>query len=82
MHEHNDCDHDLKYCSKCDVVYCTKCLREWGGHSHTWIYPGWTYRPYTIWSGTSGWQLDPNVVQGTATVGSSFTATNPPHEHS
>ncbi len=29
-HEHNQCDHDLKYCPHCDVVYCTKCNREWG----------------------------------------------------
>ncbi len=42
MHEHNECEHNLKYCSKCDVVYCTKCKREWGGHSHYW-WPYWTW---------------------------------------
>lgn len=29
MHEHNECEHELKYCKKCDVVYCEKCGREW-----------------------------------------------------
>lgn len=29
MHEHNECEHEFKYCSKCDVVYCTKCNKEW-----------------------------------------------------
>ena len=59
MHEHNECEHSLKYCSKCDVVYCTKCKREWGGHSHSyygyypWVYPQ-TYFPWTTWTGTSG----------------------------
>ena len=30
MHEHEECEHELKYCSHCDVVYCVKCEREWG----------------------------------------------------
>ena len=42
MHEHPECDHDLEYCSKCDVVYCTKCKREWGGHNHNWYPYTWT----------------------------------------
>ena len=31
MHEHKTqhCDHDLKLCVDCDVVYCHKCAREW-----------------------------------------------------
>ena len=32
MHEHKTqhCDHDLKLCVDCDVVYCHKCQRDWG----------------------------------------------------
>ena len=30
MHDHCECEHELKYCKKCDVVYCQKCGREWG----------------------------------------------------
>lgn len=29
MHEHNECEHDLKLCKVCNVVYCTKCGEEW-----------------------------------------------------
>lgn len=30
-HEHKECEHtNLNYCSKCDVVYCVDCDREWG----------------------------------------------------
>lgn len=29
MHEHKECQHELKYCTKCDVVYCDKCNKEW-----------------------------------------------------
>ena len=37
MHEHNECEHkNLKYCKKCDVVYCEDCKREWG--NTTWTY--------------------------------------------
>lgn len=28
MHEH--CEHELKHCEKCNVVYCEKCGEEWG----------------------------------------------------
>ncbi len=51
MHEHNDCNHTLKHCSHCDVVYCSKCKREWGQketiyvdrwHSPNWyVWPTW-----------------------------------------
>jgi len=43
MHDHNDCDHDLKYCGKCDVVWCRKCKKEWNTHSP--YYPYW-YNTY------------------------------------
>ncbi len=46
MHEHNECEHTLKYCQKCDVVYCTKCKHEWGGHSC--YYPYYPYYSPTI----------------------------------
>jgi hypothetical protein len=57
MHEHIECDHNLKYCSKCDVVYCTKCSKEWGGHKYYWY-----SQPYTIYTGvnTDGTVVSPN----------------------
>ncbi len=33
---HDHCDHELKYCGTCDLVYCRECKREWGGHRHYW----------------------------------------------
>lgn len=53
-HTYSGCDHNLKFCSHCDTVYCTKCSREWdNGKNH--ICGGyksldWTYVP---WNGTS-----------------------------
>ena len=36
MHNHDCCTHsELKHCEKCDVVYCSKCSKEWG--SSIWI---------------------------------------------
>ena len=34
MHLHPEelkvaCEHEFKYCKKCDVVYCEKCKSEW-----------------------------------------------------
>lgn len=29
MHEHKECEHELKFCSKCNVVYCELCNSEW-----------------------------------------------------
>ena len=29
MHNHSSCEHQLKYCSHCDLVYCEKCGKEW-----------------------------------------------------
>lgn len=64
-HNHSHCSHDLKYCDHCDVVYCTKCSREWGGHYHspyTWYYSGQPYRvtwgsTYVSNSKQSAWEL-------------------------
>ena len=58
-HDHHDCDHEVKYCKKCDVAYCVKCGKEWIVQS-IWYYP-----PYTYTWGTS----DPLTV--TTTSGSS-----------
>ena len=50
-HEHKECDHKLRICEKCDVVYCLKWSKEWGGHKHTdYVYPyrwpqPWKYEP-------------------------------------
>lgn len=50
-HNHNHCMHDLKYCDHCDMVYCTKCDREWGGHKHEYWY--WGGIPYRVtWAST------------------------------
>lgn len=53
MHDHYsfECQHDLKYCPHCDVVYCSKCKREWGT---TFYYPYRYYPPYTITWASSG----------------------------
>lgn len=29
MHEHVNCHHNFKYCSKCDVVFCNSCRLQW-----------------------------------------------------
>lgn len=31
MHKHNEliCQHELKYCKPCDIVFCEKCKSEW-----------------------------------------------------
>lgn len=68
MHEHNECEHDLKHCRKCDVIYCVKCKREWGGHNHYyyWPYYDWPYYyPYTT----------PTITWGTTTYTADETAT-------
>ena len=38
-HNHDHCKHVLEYCEKCDVVYCTKCYKEWSQYNWTWTYP-------------------------------------------
>ncbi len=50
LHDHhNHCEHELKYCEKCDVVYCKKCSKEWKTQTYYYTYP--TY-PWTWTSGT------------------------------
>lgn len=43
MHEHKECEHKLKYCKKCAVVYCTLCGREW--HETLQVTTGTTTKP-------------------------------------
>lgn len=43
-HFHNHCNHSLQYCGVCDVVYCTKCGKEWSAT--------WKLNWYPSWSGT------------------------------
>ena len=58
MHEHDECEHDLRLCRHCDIVYCKRCRREWGRHAHytPYIpYAPWYWewiQPY--WTGTNG----------------------------
>jgi hypothetical protein len=55
MHEHAECEHELKYCKQCDIVYCEKCSKEWikkvlYNSGDTWIYH--ENPPYKISYGT------------------------------
>ena len=27
--KHDHCEHEVKYCDKCDTAYCGKCNKEW-----------------------------------------------------
>lgn len=29
MHDHKKCEHQLKFCEHCNIVYCDKCNEEW-----------------------------------------------------
>ena len=84
-HKHDHCEHELKYCGKCDVVWCAKCDREWGGHVHNWIYsyPYYTTTPY--YTGTPIYTTDdPITICGNDTDVSSsnvYAVTTTPHEH-
>jgi hypothetical protein len=53
MHIHEyiiDCEHELKECKDCNIVYCKKCGKEWGRKSVDCIsvpYPAiWTSGNY------------------------------------
>ena len=65
-HSYNGCNHILQHCTHCDVVYCTKCSREWtAGGNYIWdklkeydrnwkttpYYVGDDLRKYTVTSG-------------------------------
>lgn len=42
MEKHNShpkkCEHILKHCEQCDVVYCETCKKEWKIESLQWSY--------------------------------------------
>lgn len=78
-HKHDHCEHDLKYCSKCDVVYCLKCDKEWGGHQHYWYHPWWTYTYREIPCSTPTWTYDTDSCTSSANI---YAATTTPHDHS
>jgi hypothetical protein len=69
-HNHSHCLHDLKYCEHCDVVYCVKCDREWGGHSHSYWYWGgtpyrvtWTNTEYALYNSNTNLRVtDPQII--------------------
>lgn len=42
-HNHCHCDHELKHCKECDMVYCGKCGQEWGGYQKWWVGTTQTY---------------------------------------
>lgn len=40
MHNHSKCEHNLKFCKDCDVVYCDLCKEEWKKNNNTiWSTP-------------------------------------------
>ena len=54
MHTHSKCNHELKYCEKCDTVYCEKCSKEWKKETYNWTYTslGTQTLPYPYGNGT------------------------------
>lgn len=42
MHNHSKCEHSLKFCKDCDVVYCETCKEEWKKNTNNWILGGGT----------------------------------------
>jgi hypothetical protein len=48
MHKHTDgtCKHDLKVCTDCGNVYCSKCNREWFKEQYAYQYATYPYIPY------------------------------------
>lgn len=45
MHEHKECEHEIKYCKICDVCYCEKCNKQWS------TYKVFYNQPSTTWIG-------------------------------
>ena len=72
MHEHSyiGCEHELKHCSHCDVVYCEKCRREWKQTAaiNTDWFKGWRtedqYRPQQ-----QQWPTQPPFINPTTPIG-------------
>lgn len=55
-HDHSKCNHNLKYCEHCDIVYCTKCSEEWkkNYNSFTYTSPGTSISPQYYCNGDAG----------------------------
>ena len=53
MHEHCDCEHELKYCKVCDTVYCKLCHKEWR-YSSWWYCNGHLYGDFNETEYTDG----------------------------
>lgn len=53
MHNHSSCKHKLEFCEHCDVVWCSKCKKEWSRNIYTFTYtqPSTTISPKP-WSTT------------------------------
>lgn len=72
-HDHTPpkgCKHELKHCTHCDTVYCTKCDIEWSRlnfdilkeiEKKSWPKEQAPFRPR--------WQDDPNIVLCIANAG-------------
>lgn len=78
-HDHSHCSHDLKFCEKCNVVYCRKCSQEWGGtqYIYTPYYTNpnpWTVTPYYP-------PLTPYCGSGSALTSSDMTITTTACQH-
>lgn len=84
-HNHSHCQHDLKYCHHCDIVYCTRCGKEWGKqHYHynitatPWV---WTYNgvPYTVTYSNGNYNLTTSngtAVTNKSVVSAFYSSTN------
>lgn len=44
---HDHCEHEMKHCGKCDLVYCVKCSKEWGAECSLTHFPYYWYVPGT-----------------------------------
>jgi len=74
MHEHNyqGCDHNLRYCGHCDIVWCVKCRREWGRYWYSYTYPYYSPWGYT-YGGSASLSVDPTA--------SGITSLSTQHKH-
>ncbi len=59
MHEHNSCEHTLRFCKVCDVVYCEQCNSQWKRNTYNFTYP---YTWYNTCGEHSGTAVNPDNV--------------------
>ncbi len=75
---HNHCSHVFKYCERCDVIYCTKCSKEWKDQPINWVYP--IYYPYGPC--TSPWWVSSGLLKNTPEIPfTSFEGSTSEHSH-